>query len=62
MCFWYCWKDPDEQDLVKFILEVLDLRCGEISNFKCVTTNSNNFFKKKPSFGKKNQLRMWSPT
>jgi hypothetical protein len=28
ICFWYCWKDLDEQDLMKFILQVLDLRRG----------------------------------
>jgi hypothetical protein len=61
MCFWYCWKDLDEQDLMKFILQVFGLKMWEISNFKCATTNSNIDLKKKPSFGKKNQLRMWSP-
>jgi hypothetical protein len=27
MCFWCCWKDLDEQDLMEFIWKDLDSEC-----------------------------------
>jgi hypothetical protein len=30
MCLWCSWKDLDEQDLMEFIWQDLDLECGRL--------------------------------
>jgi len=42
-----------------YILKDLDLRWGEILNFKRFLSLLNQINHKNPSFGMKNQLRMW---
>jgi hypothetical protein len=34
MCLWCCWKDLDEQDLMEFIWQDLDSKCGRDIDFK----------------------------
>jgi hypothetical protein len=59
MSLWCCWKDLKERDFMDYILKDLDLRWGEILNFKRFLSLLNQINHKNPSFGMKNQLRMW---
>ncbi len=46
MCLWFCWKDLDEQDLMKFICRIWIQNVGDI-DFKGISAaeNSNKFQK-----------------
>jgi hypothetical protein len=59
MSLWCCWRDLKEQNFNDYILKDLDLRWGEILNFKRFLSLVIQINHKNPSFGMKNQLRMW---
>jgi hypothetical protein len=59
MSLWCCWKDLKEQDFMDYILKDLDLRWGEILNFKRFLSLIIQINHKNPSFGMKNKLRIW---
>jgi hypothetical protein len=59
MSLWCCWEDLKEQDFMDYILKELDLRWGEILNFKPFLSLTIQINHKNPSFGMKNQSRMW---